>query len=195
MAKQRKYSSGSFSLDSSEVRSEDLELGVFRMHNDVPEIKHATLGSACFDVAAYLPDGKIVNFYNSFNEKKSTVSRNFTAYSVIGIALDPGMRALIPTGLIFDIPSGYSVRMHPRSGISFKSGITLTNSEGVIDSDYVEEVFVSVRNISDKRVIIANGERIAQAELIKNVEYSIINLSKSPDQKTTRTGGFGSTGS
>lgn len=195
MARNRKYSSGGFSLDSAETRSEELSLGVYKLHADVQNIEHATTGSACFDISAYLPSGKVVNFYNNLNEKKTIASREFVALSVVGIALDPGMRALIPTGLILDIPEGYSVRLHPRSGLSLKSGVTLTNSEGVIDSDYVEEVFVSVRNISDKRIVIANGERIAQAELVKNVEYSISVLNKAPTQKTTRSGGFGSTGS
>jgi dUTPase len=78
--------------------------------------------------------------------------------------------------------------------MAFKKGLALANAEGIIDSDYVEEVFVALHNISPKAQVVANGERIAQAELVKSLDYKIVQTDTKPERKTSRTGGFGSTG-
>jgi dUTP pyrophosphatase len=101
---------------------------------------------------------------------------------------------MVPTGLIMDIPKGYSVRLHARSGASLKQGLVLANAEGVIDSDYVQEVMVLVYNISGNAITIGSGDRIAQAELVKDSEYEIVETASRPMIKTNRTGGMGSTG-
>lgn len=110
------------------------------------------------------------------------------------IVVQPGDRVMVPTGLIFDIPEGYSVRLHARSGASLKQGLVLANAEGVIDSDYVNEVMVLVYNISQNQIVINAGDRIAQGELVKDIEYSISESAARPGVKTNRTGGMGSTG-
>src|SRR6478736_3525730 len=56
------------------------------------------------------------------------------------LTLQPGERALVPTGFIFEIPDGYEAQIRPRSGLAFKHGITCLNSPGTIDSDYRGEV-------------------------------------------------------
>ena len=111
-----------------------------------------------------------------------------------GIEIYPGERALIPTGLIFDIPDGHSVRLHTRSSISLKKGLIMPNSEGIIDSDYYHQTFVMLYNASADEVLIENGERIAQGELVKTLTYIIEETKDVPEQKTNRVGGFGSTG-
>jgi hypothetical protein len=78
--------------------------------------------------------------------------------------------------------------------MSLKKGLVLANAEGVIDADYVEEVFIMVTNISDNPIVIGDGERIAQGELVKNVEYLIEQTVSRPLGKSSRQGGFGSTG-
>jgi dUTP pyrophosphatase len=110
------------------------------------------------------------------------------------ITLMPGDRVMVPTGLILDIPDGYSVRVHARSGLSLKQGLILVNSEGVIDSDYVEELFVLLTNVSENAQVIKNGDRIAQAELVKKEEYALWEIFEAPAKKTDRDGGMGSTG-
>jgi dUTP pyrophosphatase len=110
------------------------------------------------------------------------------------IKIMPGDRILVPTGLIFDIPEGYSVRIHPRSGLSLKQGLVLANLEAVIDSDYVQETFVLLANNSSVDQTINNGDRIAQAEMIKSEEYILWEIFDAPIQKTDRAGGLGSTG-
>ena len=101
---------------------------------------------------------------------------------------------MIPTGLIFDIPEGYSVRLHSRSGLAWNDGLYLTNSEGIIDSDYVNPVFVMMTSISQAPKTINNGDRVCQAELVKKIYHGLTEIKKPPVQKTEREGGFGSTG-
>ena len=159
------------------------KLEYYKLHDDVIEPDFATSGSACFDLRAHLQDWDIIKAHgNEFSGAKDGVFR-----------LSPGARALVPTGIVFSIPKGYSIRLHPRSGLAFKRGLTLSNCEGIIDSDYVEEVFVSVINQTQDVISIEHGERIAQAEMIKT-NYYIIRESSIRPERTTRDGGFGSTG-
>ena len=78
--------------------------------------------------------------------------------------------------------------------MSFKQGLVLANAEGVIDSDYTQECFIMVKNDSMSRITIKHGDRIAQGELVKSLDYSIEECYTCPQQKTNRIGGFGSTG-
>ena len=110
------------------------------------------------------------------------------------ILIEPRERVLVPTGLIMDIPHGYSVRIHTRSGMAAKKGIGLSVSEGIIDSDYVEEVFVPMVNNTDKIFHVRDGERVAQCELVKNLSTDFTEIDEAPKEKTNRQGGFGSTG-
>jgi len=159
------------------------KLEYFKLHPDVVKPDFATSGSACFDIRAYLKDGETIKSHaNAFSTVKDGV-----------LHLTPGARALIPTGIVFSIPKGYSIRLHPRSGLAFKRGLTLSNCEGIIDSDYVEEVFVSVINQTSNAIRVTHGERIVQAEMQKTNYYQIRESSIRPE-RTTRDGGFGSTG-
>ena len=101
---------------------------------------------------------------------------------------------MVETGLIFDIPIGYSIRIHPRSGLAFKKGITLLNAEGIIDSDYTDELKILLYNTSNIDFFVHQGDRIAQGELVKNLDYTIEECYTAPAKKTNRIGGFGSTG-
>jgi dUTP pyrophosphatase len=78
--------------------------------------------------------------------------------------------------------------------MALKQGITLINCEGVIDSDYVDPTFITLYNSSDSAVTISDGDRVAQGELIKNEQYALASITEKPAQKTSRAGGFGSTG-
>ena len=109
------------------------------------------------------------------------------------LTLAPGARALVPTGLVIELPQGYEAQVRPRSGLALNYGITVLNSPGTIDSDYRGEVGVVLANLGHAPFEIRRGERIAQlvvspvtrAELVEVVEISA----------TARgDGGFGSTG-
>lgn len=164
------------------------KLEIFRTHNSVQLPSFATSQSACFDLA-FNSAGK--TSYRLYNKNNGHVERPFSNGR---IHIMPGERVLIPTGLIMDIPEGYSVRVHARSGTSLKQGLILVNSEGIIDSDYVDEVFVLITNISDNGLWINSGDRIAQAEMVKQETYEISDKPSKPFPKTTRNGGMGSTG-
>ena len=165
-----------------------LTLKFYKTHPNVVLPKHATEQSACFDLA-YQGHGK--NEYSGFNQ----VNKAFTRPTPTGkIFIGPHERVMIPTGLIMDIPEGYSVRIHARSGTSFKQGLVLANSEAVIDSDFFHEVQVLLYNRTEVGQWLTSGDRIAQAELVKQVKYNIEEISDPPTAKTSRTGGIGSTG-
>lgn len=164
------------------------KLEIFRTHSSIQLPSFATSQSACFDLA-FNSAGK--TSYRLYNKNNGHVERPFSNGR---IHIMPGERVLIPTGLIMDIPEGYSVRVHARSGTSLKQGLILVNSEGIIDSDYIDEVFVLITNVSDNGQFINPGDRIAQAELVKQEQYEIIEKATKPYPKTTRNGGMGSTG-
>jgi dUTP pyrophosphatase len=164
-----------------------LTLGYFRLAEDVHFPIRVTSGSACFDLCAYLGEGGRMLVRDAMDEFVSVVEDR-------SITLTPWSRVLIPTGLIFDIPMGYSVRIHPRSGLAFKQGLILANQEGIVDNDYKEEVFIPVLNNTGSNCLITDGQRIAQAELVRDESYGLLETTKRPGRITERAGGFGSTG-
>ena len=108
------------------------------------------------------------------------------------LRLDPGARALIPTGLFSAIPEGYEIQLRPRSGLAIKKGLNLINCIGTIDADYRQEWGVPVVNQGLETIWIEDGERICQAILNKVEQIEWVEV-KSLDS-TERAGGFGSTG-
>lgn len=163
-------------------------LKIYKTHPDVTLPKFGTEQAACFDVAFQLYGKEEYSGYNSFN---SPFTRPFNDDRLV---IMPGERVMVPTGMIFDIPKGFSIRIHPRSGLSYKNGLILANLEAVIDSDYTQETFVLLTNVSENHQIIRNGDRIAQAELVQQLHYNIVESETRPEQKTDRVGGLGSTG-
>jgi len=110
-----------------------------------------------------------------------------------GVDIGPGERKLVGTGLVMEIPVGFEMQVRPRSGLALKSGITLANSPGTIDSDYRGEVGIILVNLSDTSFHIAHGDRIAQLVFapVARCEWRIVGEAT----ETTRgSGGFGSTG-
>ncbi|MDE6303541.1 MAG: dUTP diphosphatase [Paramuribaculum sp.] len=78
------------------------------------------------------------------------------------VVLKPLQRALIPTGLFIELPHGYECQMRPRSGLALRSGISLVNTPGTVDSDYRGEIGAIVINLSDTDFTINDGDRICQ---------------------------------
>jgi dUTP pyrophosphatase len=175
-------------------------LQYYKLYADVEDLKFSTKGSACFDLRAYLwgkagggVDGEHIRNRWVPAFRGLAKARQDSEVKDGVFVLNSGARALIPIGMVLDIPDGHSVRIHPRSGSSFYNGLSLSNCEGIVDSDYVEEVFISVINHSNTPLEIAHNERIAQAELVRNNHYIFKELKERPE-RTTRDGGFGSTG-
>ena len=109
------------------------------------------------------------------------------------ILLPPMGREKIPTGVKMEIPAGYEAQVRPRSGLALKTGVTVLNSPGTIDSDYRGEIEVILINLSEKNVIIKDGERIAQLVIAPVCHAEIIEgETLAPSERGS--GGFGSTG-
>ena len=169
-------------------------LKYYKLHNEVIDPHFVTDGSACFDIYAYLDKPVTVYRMENYKEKRNAETIQWTDIEELQLSIAPADRVLVPTGLIFDIPEGYSVRLHPRSSISLKKGLIMPNGEGIVDSDYYHETFIMLYNSSADNVRIKHGERIAQGELVKKETYELEESIIVPEQKTNRIGGFGSTG-
>ena len=112
------------------------------------------------------------------------------------VTLKPLERYLVPTGLYFQIPEGYEIQVRPRSGLAAKQGISVLNTPGTVDQGYTGEVKVILVNLSNDKVTIEHGERVAQAVLCpvltkRNTTLTKLNNITSTDRGE---GGFGSTG-
>jgi dUTP pyrophosphatase len=110
------------------------------------------------------------------------------------LIIPPLSRALIPTGLFLQIPVGYEAQVRPRSGLAIKSGLTVLNTPGTIDSDYRGEVKVIMINLGDTDVTIKPGDRIAQLVFMPVVRANFI-VKDNVEETERGEGGFGSTGS
>ena len=110
-----------------------------------------------------------------------------------GILLDPGKRAMIPTGIAIALPKGYEAQIRPRSGLAIRHGISLVNTPGTVDADYRGEIMVLMINHGDKSYVVSKGTRIAQM-LIKKIYHPKIVVSDSLDETKRGEGGFGHTG-
>jgi dUTP pyrophosphatase len=135
---------------------------------DLPAPEYATAGAAGMDLVAAVPPNEPMK-------------------------IAPCARAAVPTGLIFAIPDGFEGQVRPRSGLALKSGITVLNAPGTIDSDYRGEVKVILLNTSDETFEIARGMRIAQI-VFAPVQQMKLQEVNSLDETIRGSGGFGSTG-
>ncbi len=155
----------------------------------------STEQSACFDLYANLINGEQIQYYAPIATKQVPRGVSFDINSNRSfIQVNNMERMLIPTGLIADIPVGFSIRLHSRSGLAFKQGVYLANCEGIIDSDYVDPIYAMVTNISNVPTRIYDGDRICQGELVRCEKYTLDESDDAPSKKTNREGGFGSTG-
>lgn len=134
--------------------------------SDNPDPEYATEGSSGLDLRANLPEP---------------------------VELKPLERALIPTGLFFEIPAGYEVQVRPRSGMAIKHGITCLNSPGTVDSDYRGEIKIILINLSEKSHILHHGDRIAQMVVAK-IEKCTLQPADQLTASERGEGGFGHTG-
>ena len=109
------------------------------------------------------------------------------------VVLEPGRRALIPTGIAIQLPSGFEAQVRPRSGLAVKHGVTILNSPGTIDADYRGEIGVILINHSDQPFTVTRGMRIAQLVVapVTQVQWHAV---EDLNETARGAGGFGSTG-
>ena len=109
------------------------------------------------------------------------------------LLLLPGRRALVPTGLVLEIPPGFEGQVRPRSGLALKHGLTCLNTPGTIDSDYRGEVKVLLVNLGEDEFAVTRGMRVAQL-VVAAVAQVRIEEGERLGETGRGAGGFGSTG-
>ncbi len=149
-----------------------LQIPVRRLPNGegLPLPEHATPGSAGLDLRA-------------------AIDRDIGLAASLAQAV-----ALVPTGLAIALPTGYEGQVRPRSGLAVRTGLTVLNTPGTVDSDYRGEVCVLLVNLGSEPVTVTRGERIAQLVVARHARVELVEAPELPD--TVRgDGGFGHTGS
>ena len=109
------------------------------------------------------------------------------------LVIPPLGRALVPTGLVLEIPPGHEGQVRPRSGLALKHGVTVLNAPGTIDADYRGEVGVILVNLGVEPFTVRRGERIAQFVAAKLTRARLV-VVESVGETGRGAGGFGSTG-
>jgi dUTP pyrophosphatase len=109
------------------------------------------------------------------------------------MTLNPGERAMVPTGLTIALPARHEAQVRPRSGLAAKHGVTCLNSPGTIDADYRGEVKVILINHGQEPFVIKRGERIAQMVIAPVTRAELVQV-ETLDDTQRGAGGFGSTG-
>lgn len=112
----------------------------------------------------------------------------------VDVVLEPGGRALIPTGFAIELPKGYEAQVRPRSGLALNFGVTVLNSPGTIDADYRGEIGVILINLGNHPFEIKRGARIAQL-VVAPVAHVALSERDELSDSARGSGGFGSTGS
>lgn len=147
----------------------------------------ATLHSAGLDVCACLWEQTVT----VFTESGAKLEREVVTGT---IAIWPGDRVMIPTGMKMSVDADYCIKLYPRSGISLKNGLSLINCVGIGDRDYKEEYYVTLTNHGQKLQTIADGERVCQLMVERVEPVNLVEVDELPDVDSERNGGFGSTG-
>jgi dUTP pyrophosphatase len=109
------------------------------------------------------------------------------------IALAPGQRMAVPTGIALALPEGYEGQIRPRSGLALKHGIAVLNSPGTIDADYRGEIHIILANLGGETVVLERGQRIAQLVVAPVSRVAFDEVAALPES-ARGAGGFGSTG-
>lgn len=141
-----------------------MQLKIKKLHADAQLPTYGTADAACFDL-----------------------------YALTDVSVPSSSSAAVKTGLAIEVPPGHALMVYSRSGHGFKNGIRLSNTTGIVDSDYRGEVMVKLHNDSTTDFQVRAGDRIAQGMVIPVPKCSFEEVTELSD--TARgTGGFGSTG-
>lgn len=144
---------------------QNVEIRIINKSNN-PLPQYASVGSAGLDLRAFIDED---------------------------IVIKPLHRALIPTGLYIALPQGFEAQIRPRSGLAIKSGITVLNTPGTIDSDYRGEIKVILVNLSNEDFTIKSGDRICQMVVAEHAVAHFTQVSVLDDTERGE-GGFGHSG-
>ena len=116
------------------------------------------------------------------------------------VVLEPGERALVPTGVAIALPDGWAAFTHPRSGLAHRHGVTIVNAPGTVDAGYRGELFVDLVNLDPREAFtVRRGDRIAQLVVQQVARVEFEERDSLPDSRRGETGhgasgGFGDPG-
>lgn len=144
---------------------------------------------SAIDIKYTAQDGVVPPAYKTAGASGADVR----AFLEVPVVIESGARAVIPTGLFFEIPEGYEIQVRPRSGLAAKNGVTVLNTPGTIDSDYRGEMKVILINTGSEPFTVNSGDRIAQLVVVPVVQADFV-PSGTLSQTERGAGGFGSTG-
>jgi dUTP pyrophosphatase len=114
--------------------------------------------------------------------------------TTVDVHLEPGERALVPTGVALALPDGYVGLVHPRSGLAAKLGVSIVNAPGTVDAGYRGEVSVLLVNLDPaKPVDLYRGDRVAQLVVQQVEKARFVEVERLPGS-ARGGGGYGSTG-
>ncbi|HVB41249.1 MAG TPA: dUTP diphosphatase [Streptosporangiaceae bacterium] len=115
-------------------------------------------------------------------------------YAAVDVALGPGERVIVPTGIAIALPDGYAAFVHPRSGLAARHGVTLVNAPGTVDAGYRGEIKVTMLNTDRSNPVrFSRGDRIAQLVIQRVERPAFCEVAVLPGSARGE-GGFGSTG-
>jgi dUTP pyrophosphatase len=180
------------SMSDEETDDVDYDLIMKTFGLDVPELEK--------EMEEYIPTidlGYTKSNENAVDPKYAYYTDSgFDLYSTEDKWIHPFDRALIPTGLHFDIPSGYEIQVRSKSGLALNQGLMVLNSPGTVDQGYTGEIKIILFNTTNQKVKIEKGQKIAQAVLCPVVSGKWIKMVEKDklDNKDRNQNGFGSTG-
>jgi dUTP pyrophosphatase len=180
------------SMSDEETDDVDYDLIMKTFGLDVPELEK--------EMEEYIPTidlGYTKSNENAVDPKYAYYTDSgFDLYSTEDKWIHPFDRALIPTGLHFDIPSGYEIQVRSKSGLALNQGLMVLNSPGTVDQGYTGEIKIILFNTTNQKVKIEKGQKIAQAVLCPVVSGKWIKMVEKYklENKDRNQNGFGSTG-
>jgi dUTP pyrophosphatase len=133
-----------------------------------------------------------INLWPQYSSEEAA-GADLRAHLTAPLTIAPGTSALIPTGLHFEIPTGYEIQIRPRSGLALKHQVTVLNSPGTIDADYRGEVSVILINHGKNPFVVEPGMRIAQLVVAPVVRGHFVRA-EALTTSSRGAGGFGHTG-
>ncbi len=131
--------------------------------------------------------------YETKGAAGADVRADLSGLELSDFTLEPGERALIPTGFAVEIPFGFELQVRPRSGLALKHGLSLVNTPGTIDSDYRGPLGIIVVNLGQEPITINHGDRIAQLVVAPVVRAEFL-AAETLSVSDRGESGFGSTG-
>lgn len=171
----------------------DIELKYYKIHKDVDEPEYATTLSGCFDLKAYFPQTQ--KYFNGYSPRNLKVKLKVNQDEGMRfVTIPPGYRAMIGTGLFFDIPRGFCLKIFTRSSSGYKIGVSIPQGVGYIDEDYTDELKLLLQNKSNVDVCIFEHEKLLQGALERAYKPVLKERKTKPKKKSNRNGGIGSTG-